>query len=1111
MPTAGARIHLDGDGTASRRRRGRQPLRRRHPPTGRRVEVTSGTACFELAGGGTVEARAGRDDVDDTLLEIGAPVHLIAGDALAAGPAGVAIEADGTVVTLRASEHRRPRHGSAATSRSPPPPTRGRPRSTPPASDARCRPCASSASRRSAARLPSPTPLHFDAGDPWDLRYLGSAIDLTRQPRLPGSVTSPRRASCADSASGLRVAAAARWPTSRHSTGRSSPTAASRPRARRWSARPSPCSADEARFAERWDEVFEFRDDGAAWGLVALDQGVSDGAVLDDVTLALDISTRSAPPDIAAPPIDEPTGGGPDDARRNGRRRRPPRRRPPRPRRPRSSEPTDRGTARPAAAAADHLAHPAAPRRRPHPGQQRCARRAPPAPGGPARRAHRSTAACSTPADPAVLGGLGTSRAVPRGPQSSGRAVVRSTSWSTPGISRPSSNLRRSPSAPSPPSAAGYDPSDVRAFLEIVAESHRALMARAAAADDRAAAIIAAAEERAAEVLRDAQDEARRMLANVGEERQRGFAEGAARAETVLAEAETARAHIEAEAQREAERLVAEAEAARSKVLARSPPAPQDGPHPARAAPGGPRAVADRAGRGAHLHRGHHGGPARRPAGGEGCRRRRRPARRRRGGVDRRAARGRDRRAAHGWTAAPADRAPRTGRARGRERRRRIHGERRSSAVRIVRPMRPQHPVTGLPEEELRPIEAQDPDEAVRLVTVEDLSLAEIEPAVALAPEPEPDPEPEPEAQAAPEAEVQPVAELEPEAEPEAEVQAEAEPEPSRSRSRGRAGRGAGAGRGGRAARAGRGGRGPRGRRTRRDRPRPAAVDALFARLKAGRAERVGRGRGRARSPRQPSTTSTPRPTTCVPTVTMPSRRRGGRAPRGRGRPRRAPRPARRRHRPGRRFARPAGSSALLADEQNELLDALRRRAAPPTALAARRAAPVAVGGQAPARPGARGVSRRGLPRSSGRRRRPRANAGRARRRGRGLRRRSSPRRCTSASGSADRGRRRRRRRRGRHPVRLPHLAVRPARPGRRARRARRLRRRAWPRRCAPGTPVVLGRRRRRHAVPRRRGQRPGRRARAAGRRSPPGHARPPAHPGCRCLLVPVVRQPTDL
>ncbi|HEX9968704.1 MAG TPA: hypothetical protein VGB03_01090 [Acidimicrobiales bacterium] len=73
----------------------------------------------------------------------------------------------------------------------------------------------------------------------------------------------------------------------------------------------------KAPFAQRWREVFAFRDEGAAWGLVALDQGVSEGAQL---VSELDAAIGRAPLQFSGPssaaaaptgPSTPPPTGGP--------------------------------------------------------------------------------------------------------------------------------------------------------------------------------------------------------------------------------------------------------------------------------------------------------------------------------------------------------------------------------------------------------------------------------------------------------------------------------------------------------------------------------------------------------------------------------------------------------------------------------------------------------------------------------------------------------------------------------------------------------------------------------------------------------------------------------
>jgi DivIVA domain-containing protein len=115
-----------------------------------------------------------------------------------------------------------------------------------------------------------------------------------------------------------------------------------------------------------------------------------------------------------------------------------------------------------------------------------------------------------------------------------------------------------------PTSFRGYEQSEVRSFLATVAEELRAAIH---AGDLVAADIIAETEQRAAELLAEAQDEARRIRDTLETERERAFAEGAARADDLIAEAERVRADAEALGRGEAERLIVEARAVRERIL----------------------------------------------------------------------------------------------------------------------------------------------------------------------------------------------------------------------------------------------------------------------------------------------------------------------------------------------------------------------------------------------------------------------------------------------------------------------------------------------------------------------------------------------------------------
>lgn len=303
-----------------------------------------------------------------------------------------------------------------------------------------------------------------------------------------------------------------------------------------------------------------------------------------------------------------------------------------------------------------------------------------------------------------------------------------------------------------PTARKGYDTQAVRAFLTAVGESHRALLARLDAAEADARAVLEGAEARRAEVLREAQDEAKRQLAAVAAERDRTLGDAAAAAEaqrdailsTARAEADALVAEARAARQRVLEDLRRRRKAARTQVeqlhaarerllsslaVVRSdidattlglrdalPDAKQAADAAARRVEAEPEASVAQleaeieALRLAGLTFGDGtssssaGDAAAGAVGAVGL-----------GG----AAADLDTGEVPAVAAPPVEPPP---------------VERRSSAVRIVRPLRPQDPITGLPEGELHPLDAPDPVEEVRLVTAEDLAAAP--PPAALAPDP---------------------------------------------------------------------------------------------------------------------------------------------------------------------------------------------------------------------------------------------------------------------------------------------------------------------------------------------------------------------------------------
>jgi hypothetical protein len=144
-------------------------------------------------------------------------------------------------------------------------------------------------------------PLVVDPADPWDRRFLADAIDLGQRLEAlsSGFTANLRRGTVLDLAffTGV-VPALAQQPAftadlldGERDAGETVVGAAIAQ------------LGDRGTFAERWQSVFSFRDSGAGWGLVALDQGVDGGEVLAAVRSAVD----AAP---LATPTTRPQGGG---------------------------------------------------------------------------------------------------------------------------------------------------------------------------------------------------------------------------------------------------------------------------------------------------------------------------------------------------------------------------------------------------------------------------------------------------------------------------------------------------------------------------------------------------------------------------------------------------------------------------------------------------------------------------------------------------------------------------------------------------------------------------------------------------------------------------------
>ena len=269
-------VHKGSRVLVGERDQGLRPLEgRRTVHLGAQVKVLAGSATISLDDGGSLDVRRG------TEVELGSPISLVAEDLLVtSGNKPLAVAVAGSQVTVDGvARLTRDLAVSAATYRG-----KVTVRSAARSLDV---PALRQAEVPSLGVLPAqPDPLAYDVNDTWDRRFLGAAIELTEQlqsrsdgfsnqlepgdGRTPGfyrilipalekepgfgADLLPEALDPGDTLIGAAIAV----------TGKN------------------------GSFVERWSSVFGFHDQGATWGLVALDQQVNDAsALVQTVDLAI--------------------------------------------------------------------------------------------------------------------------------------------------------------------------------------------------------------------------------------------------------------------------------------------------------------------------------------------------------------------------------------------------------------------------------------------------------------------------------------------------------------------------------------------------------------------------------------------------------------------------------------------------------------------------------------------------------------------------------------------------------------------------------------------------------------------------------------------------------
>jgi hypothetical protein len=155
-------------------------------------------------------------------------------------------------------------------------------------------------------------PISYDAADAWDRRYLGDAIELgQRLEDIAASYTSTLRAGEGRTPGFFRLVLPGLHEEPSFTAELLDTT---RPPGETLIGAAIADLGRRGDFTTRWRSVFSFRDDGAEWGIVALDQAVSRTPLLGSVTEAINASPLAFAPVVATPVgsagsgVEEPPG-----------------------------------------------------------------------------------------------------------------------------------------------------------------------------------------------------------------------------------------------------------------------------------------------------------------------------------------------------------------------------------------------------------------------------------------------------------------------------------------------------------------------------------------------------------------------------------------------------------------------------------------------------------------------------------------------------------------------------------------------------------------------------------------------------------------------------------
>ena len=158
------------------------------------------------------------------------------------------------------------------------------------------------------------SPLAYDDSDEWDRRFLGAAMAFGRELEARGRAFGPNVRPGEGRTAGFYKQLLP--PLDDEAAFDTSLLTVNRPPGETLVGATIAVVGKTSSFLDRWRAVFGFRDEGAAWGLVALDQGVTDGPAL---VSSLDAAIGRAPLRFSGPTVvaagpttttTTPSGGG---------------------------------------------------------------------------------------------------------------------------------------------------------------------------------------------------------------------------------------------------------------------------------------------------------------------------------------------------------------------------------------------------------------------------------------------------------------------------------------------------------------------------------------------------------------------------------------------------------------------------------------------------------------------------------------------------------------------------------------------------------------------------------------------------------------------------------